>query len=54
MHRDADLVDQGTARVFLVTNVTQYVFHHHHGAVHHHPEIERAQGEQVGGNVAKV
>ena len=28
------------------------VLHHHHGAINHHAEIERAQREQVGRNVA--
>ena len=30
------------------------VLHHHHRAFHHHAEIERAQREQVGGNVVQV
>jgi len=30
------------------------VFNHHHRAIHHHAEVQRAQRKQVGGNVAQV
>ena len=33
--------------------VADDVLDHHHGAVHDHAEIERAQREQIGGNVAR-
>ena len=34
--------------------VAHDVLHHHHRAFHHHAEIQRAQRQQVRGNVAQV
>ncbi len=39
---------------FVAAQVDHDVFHHHHRAFHHHAEIERAEREQVGGNVVQV
>ncbi len=32
----------------------KYVFHHHHRAVHQNAEVDRPNGQQVGGNVAQI
>ena len=41
--------------VFLVAReMADDVLHHHHGAIDHHAEIQRAQREQIGGNVLQV
>ena len=37
-----------------VLRVAQDVLNHHHRAIHHHAEIERAQREQVCGNMAQI
>ncbi len=39
------------ARVVRVREMADDVFDHHHGAVDDHAEVERAQREQIGGNV---
>ena len=45
---------RGCARVVLMGKMADHVFDHHHRAVDHHAEVQRAQREQVGGNVAQV
>ena len=38
----------------MAVQVADDVFDHHHRAIHHHAEIQRAQREQVRGNVPQV
>ena len=37
-----------------VAEMADDVLHHHHRAIHDHAEIERAQREQIGGDVTQV
>ncbi len=54
MRRDADGLGDGAVVVVVAFQVAQDVFDHHHAAIHHHAEIERAQRKQVGGDMAQV
>ena len=54
VRRGADPVVHGEPAVLLPAQVADDVLDHHHGTVHDHPEIERAQREQVGGDLAEV
>ena len=38
----------------LMTEVADDIFHHHHGAVHDHAEVQRAEREQIGWNMLQV
>ena len=50
----ADLLGRRGAFPASVAEMADDVLDHHHGAVHHHSEVERAQREQVGGDAAQV
>ena len=38
----------------LWREVADHIFDHHHRAIHHHAEVQRAQRKQVGGNMTQV
>ncbi|MNM11387.1 hypothetical protein D3C81_215420 [compost metagenome] len=50
----ADGVLQGERPFLLAFTAAQYVFQHHHGTVDKDAEVDRAQGQQVGGNLEMV
>ena len=49
----ANLLRRG-AGVVLLSEMADDVLDHHHGAIDHHAEVQRAERKQVGGNVAEV
>ena len=54
MRRVTYLLDHRLVLVILAVQMADDVLDHHHCAVHHHAEIERAQREQVRWNVAQI
>ena len=54
LYGGGDLLWEAAISSILVSDMAQNVLHHEHSAVHNHAEIERAQREQVGRNVAQI
>ena len=50
----ANLLCRSDALLAAMAEVADDVLHHHHGAVHDHAEVQRAEREQVCGNIAQI
>src|SRR6266436_4182226 len=54
LYRIANSLHRRLVRAGRQAEVPHDVFNDHHGAVHHHAEIQCTQGEKIGGNVVEV
>src|SRR5215471_11714243 len=51
---DSHLLEHGAVVFFVFRQVPDDVFHHDHGAVYHHSEVERTERKQVRGDMPQV